>query len=88
MKIEDSIINPIDSNELKISVTKRRYGKYMTVIAGFDLKTVDISELATTLKRKTATGGTAKDGRIELQGDQRERVKKILEDLGYKVDTK
>jgi translation initiation factor 1 len=49
---------------------------------------VDISELATTLKRKTATGGTAKDGKIELQGDQRERVKKILEDLGYKVETK
>ncbi len=88
MKIEDGIINPIDSNVLKISVTKRRYGKYMTVIAGFDLKIVDISELATTLKRKTATGGTAKDGRIELQGDQRERVKKILEDLGYKVETK
>lgn len=88
MKIEDGIISPIDSNILKISVTRRRYGKYMTVIDGFDLKTVDISELATTLKRKTATGGTAKDGKIELQGDQRERVKKILEELGYKVDIK
>lgn len=88
MKIEDGIINPIDSTTLKISVTKRRYGKYMTVIAGLDPKTVDLSELATTLKRKTATGGTAKDGRIELQGDQREKVKRILEELGYKVETK
>ncbi|MEM4778614.1 MAG: hypothetical protein QW062_04150 [Thermoplasmatales archaeon] len=45
-----------------------------------------MKELAKTLKKKTATGGTVKDEKIELQGDQRERVKKVLEELGFKVE--
>ena len=44
-----------------------------------------LKELAATLKQRCGTGGTVKDGRIEIQGDQRERIIAELEKLGYKV---
>ena len=42
-------------------------------------------ELAAKLKQRCGTGGTVKDGRIEIQGDQRERLVVELERLGYKA---
>ncbi|MEM0128061.1 MAG: stress response translation initiation inhibitor YciH [Thermoplasmatales archaeon] len=75
-----------ESQIIKIETDKRRYGKFVTIVSGFDSHTEDIKELAKTLKKKTATGGTVKDEKIELQGDQRERVKKVLEELGFKVE--
>jgi len=44
-----------------------------------------LKELAATLKQRCGTGGTVKGGRIEIQGDIRERVAAELEKLGYKV---
>jgi predicted translation initiation factor SUI1 len=41
--------------------------------------------LAAKLKQRCGTGGTVKDGRIEIQGDQRERIVVELEKLGFKV---
>jgi translation initiation factor 1 len=53
----------------------------------FDLPLAEeeLRELAALLKQRCGTGGTVKDGRIEIQGDQRERVVAELEKLGYKV---
>lgn len=53
----------------------------------FDLPLDDdgVRELAGLLKQRCGTGGTVKDGRIEIQGDQRERIVAELEKLGYKV---
>jgi predicted translation initiation factor SUI1 len=42
-------------------------------------------QLAALLKQRCGTGGTVKDGRIEIQGDQRERIVAELEKLGYKL---
>ncbi len=64
----------------------RRYGKLMTIVAGLDSGDIDIAELARTLKNKCAAGGTAKEGRIELQGDHRKRVAEVLEGMGYRVE--
>lgn len=58
----------------------------MTIIEGFDPKDVDLKDMARALRKKTASGGTVKDGRIELQGDQREKARKFLESQGYTVE--
>lgn len=74
------------STVLRVSIDRRRYGKYMTIISGFENSGMDIKELTKILKRNIATGGTFKDGKIELQGDHSEKVKKLLEELGYTVE--
>lgn len=51
--------------ELSITVEERRYGKPVTVVSGLE-DGVDVGALASTLKRRLATGGTVADGRIEL----------------------
>ena len=73
--------------QLTVRVEERTYGKAMTIVEGFDDTSVDVSDLASDLKRKLATGGTVDDGRIELQGDHRERVPEILREQGYKIET-
>jgi len=65
--------------------TAGRRGKGVTVISELNLDEAKLTELATLLKNKCGTGGTAKDGRIEIQGDQRDRLQVELEKLGYKV---
>ena len=44
-----------------------------------------VRELAALLKQRCGTGGTVKNGRIEIQGDQRERIGVEFEKLGYRV---
>lgn len=65
--------------------TAGRRGKGVTVVSELPLTLDQIDALATTLKTKCGTGGTAKDGRIEIQGDHRDRITAELEKLGYKV---
>ena len=65
--------------------TKGRKGKGVTIISDAPLDETGLNELATLLKSKVGTGGTVKDGRIEIQGDQRDRLTVELEKLGYKV---
>jgi translation initiation factor 1 len=54
----------------------------MTIIEGIS-KEMNPEELARKLKKKLACGGTYKNGRIELQGDHREKLKKILTEFGF-----
>lgn len=75
-----------DTQLIRISTDKRRYGKIVTIIDGFNTKDVDIDDVAKTLKKKIAAGGTVKKGRIELQGDHREKVKKVLSEMGFNVE--
>lgn len=65
--------------------TAGRRGKGVTVVWELPLNEEQLKELATKLKNACGTGGTAKDGRIEIQGDQRDRIAAELEKLGYKV---
>ncbi|MET1101946.1 MAG: stress response translation initiation inhibitor YciH [Pyrodictiaceae archaeon] len=68
---------------IKIKLEKRRYGREVTIINGLNDKEINLKKLASELKSRLATGGTYKDGRIELQGDHRHRVKEILVELGF-----
>ena len=71
-------------SEQKITVRteKRRYGKNITVVSGFD-KGIDIKGTAKALKESLACGGTVKDGNIELQGDHKKQVRPILFIIGF-----
>src|SRR5262249_43363067 len=62
-----------------------RRGKGVTTVFDVPLDEDGLKELAATLKQRCGTGGTVKDRRIEIQGDQRERVVAELERLGYRV---
>jgi translation initiation factor 1 len=65
--------------------TKGRKGKGVTLVTGFDLAPNDLKVLAKKLKKSCSTGGTIKDGIIEIQGDHREALKSQLEKLGHSV---
>ena len=77
-----------EQQTVRISVDSRRYGKMVTVIDGIDENDIDINDLAKQLKNKCAAGGTSKDGRIELQGDHKKKVKAVLEDMGFKTEVR
>jgi translation initiation factor 1 len=70
---------------LKMKTDRRAYGKKVTLVSGFD-KTTNVKKVAKLLKSRCATGGTVKEGVIELQGDQVRRATEILEKEDYQVD--
>ncbi len=63
--------------------TKGRKGKGVTVVTGLGLPAEELKELAARLKRICGSGGTVKDGAIEIQGDHRDRVVEELTRAGY-----
>lgn len=65
--------------------TKGRKGKGMTLITGVPLPTDELKKLAKELKQKCGTGGTLKDGVIEIQGDHRDALVEMLKARGWTV---
>jgi translation initiation factor 1 len=66
-------------------ITKGRKGKGVTVITGLDRPPVELKDLARQLKRLCGSGGTVKNGTIEIQGDHRDRLVADLKARGYTV---
>jgi translation initiation factor 1 len=64
---------------------KGRKGKTVTTISGFQLDHDELKDLATQLKRRCGTGGSLKDGVINIQGDHRETLIAELKNRGYKA---
>ncbi|HIJ00915.1 MAG: translation initiation factor 1 [Candidatus Methanomethylophilaceae archaeon] len=77
-----------EQQSVRISTDSRRYGKTVTVIEGIDENDIDIEDLARQLKNRCAAGGTAKDGRIELQGNHKKKVQSVLEEMGFKAEVR
>jgi len=65
--------------------TKGRRGKAVTVITGVPLTSAELKRLARELKAKCGSGGTVKDGVIEIQGDCREKLMDELKAKGWEV---
>jgi translation initiation factor 1 len=65
--------------------SKGRAGKGVILLKGLALTEADLTSLAKTVKQACGSGGTVKEGVIEIQGDQREKIAEILRKLGYKV---
>ena len=72
------------TQQLTVRTEERRYGKQMVVIDGFD-GSEDLESLASDMKTALGTGGTVKEGHIEVQGDHEERIRDLLTERGYKV---
>lgn len=65
--------------------TKGRKGKAVTVVTGVPLAGMSLEELATRLKKRCGSGGTVREGVIEIQGDHRDTLVAELGKLGYTV---
>ena len=64
---------------------KHRGGKTVTVISGVAASQNEMAALAQQLKKLCGSGGTVKDGVIEIQGDHCDKIQARLTELGYKV---
>jgi len=73
-----------EAKVIKIYTTNRRFDKPVTIIEGIDVKSA--KSVSKELKRKLACGGTFKEGKIELQGNHKARVKDLLVQMGYEED--
>ncbi len=62
-----------------------RGGKVVSIVKNLILTEDDLKSLAKKLKQECGTGGTVKDGQIEIQGEHRQRMAEVLTKLGYKV---
>ena len=60
-----------------------RRGKAVTTISDINLSDAEVKDLAGMLKKKCGVGGTAKNGRIEIQGDHRDKVIALLKAAGH-----
>ncbi|MCL5102401.1 MAG: stress response translation initiation inhibitor YciH [Candidatus Marsarchaeota archaeon] len=69
-------------SRIKVYTKKAKFNKVVTIVEG--LNSGDLENALKGLKRTLACGGTSKDSMIELQGDHKSKVKKILVNMGYK----
>lgn len=78
-----------EEQELKVMIDrKQRKGKSVTLISGFEGSDEDLQELGKTLKQKCGVGGSAKNGEIIVQGENKEKIFELLLKMGYKKTKK
>lgn len=65
--------------------TKGRKGKGVTLIDGLDLEDAALESLVKTLKNRCGSGGSIRDGIVEIQGDHRQLLYRFLQEQGFKV---
>ncbi len=73
----------MEQQRVKVRLETRKWGKSLTVVDGVDARSVDLGQLASKLKTLCACGGTVKDSVVMLQGDHRDKVRKLLVDYGF-----
>ena len=77
---------PVSDGIVRVSrETKGRKGKGVTLVKGIALDAIALAQLGKALKTSCGSGGTVKDGVIEIQGDHCERVIELLKNQGWTV---
>ena len=64
---------------------KGRNGKPVTLIEGFEGSEEDLKQISKKIKTTLGIGGSEKDGIIVIQGDNRDKSMKSLQEMGYKT---
>jgi translation initiation factor 1 len=81
-------VGPAKKNRGRVDIIRQkagRGGKTVTVITGFvGIGLPEKESLAKAIQRACGTGGTVKEGRIEIQGDKREEAARILTEAGFR----
>ena len=80
----EPVVSPA-TQTARLAIEKRRKGKAVTLVRGLKSAETDLRELLTQLKTGCGAGGTLQDETIEIQGRQLDRVREILEGIGYRV---
>jgi len=75
-----------EQQKITATIEKKKFGKKYTIVTGIS-KEANIEEILKKLKSKFACGGTAKNGQIELQGDHKSKIRKVLVELGFPEET-
>lgn len=76
---------PADQQTAKLVVEKRKRGKLVTVVRGLPAEGNDLPALLSQLKTACGAGGSLHDDHLEIQGDQLERVRDQLRQIGYRT---
>ena len=76
-----------ESQRIRVYMVKKKFDKFSTIVEGLEKKSIDIKDVARKLKSDLACGGTVKAGRIELQGDHRQKTKSSLIKMGFAPET-
>ena len=84
-ELEEKTLEPQNQDLRVLLDRKQRKGKIVTLITGFIGSEDDLKDLGKTLKSKCGTGGTLKDGVIEIQGDHRDVLIDLLKAKGWLV---
>ena len=72
------------AGRIRIRLDRRASNRLVTVVTGLPGSAAEIAALARSLKLACGTGGTLKDGALELQGDHRDKVEAVLSAAGMK----
>jgi len=77
---------PLGDGNVRVSrETKGRAGKGVTVVKGLPLAATELAALGKQLRTACGSGGTVKDGTLEIQGDHADRVVELLKAQGFSV---
>jgi len=77
----DILEKEAQQQKIKIFTETRKFGKIVTIVEGINKESLE--KVVKELKQRIGCGGTSKNGRIELQGEHKTKVKQILANLGY-----
>ena len=72
------------AGKIRIRLDRRASNRVVTVVTGLPGSAAEIAALARSLKLACGTGGTLKDGALELQGDHRDKVEAVLGAAGLR----
>jgi len=72
-----------ESQKILVYIEKKKFNKNYTIVEGVDGKEIDLKDLAKKLKSELACGGTMKGGKIELQGEHKQKTREILLRYGF-----